>query len=213
MSKSKGNVIDPLELLKKYPKDLLRAYFIAKINFLQDGVCEEDLLKEFYHDFLVNNLSNLVSRTNKMLELYQERIILPSNNELKNEKLEGYQKKCETAIKEFQRKMDNYELTAAFSQVQILLADSNKLISDLAPWELAKKGNAALLNSTLNYLANGIKIIAFLLNCVIPETSHKIFDTFNLDNEKLNYDNLLDFSSLNRVKIKSLGRHLYQPIK
>src|SRR5438270_2308937 len=88
MSKSKGNVIDPLELLKKYPSGLLRAYFIAKINFLQDGVCDESLLKEFYQSFLVNNLSNLVSRVNKMLQLYREGII-PSleEKELKNEKL------------------------------------------------------------------------------------------------------------------------------
>src|SRR3954447_18905419 len=106
MSKSKGNVIDPLKLLKKYPSDLLRVYFIAKINFLQDGVCDEDLLKNFYRDFLVNNLSNLVSRVSKMLQLYQERVIPPLEKELKNEKLEEYKKKCEFTVKEFQIKMN-----------------------------------------------------------------------------------------------------------
>jgi len=133
MSKSKGNVIDPLELLKKYPSDLLRAYFVAKINFLQDGVCDETLLSDFYHDFLVNNLSNLVSRVNKMLQLYREGIIPLLEKELKNEKLEEYKKKCEFIVKEFQEKMNNYELTNAFSQIQTLLDETNKLISDLAP--------------------------------------------------------------------------------
>ncbi|CAJ0833592.1 4993_t:CDS:2 [Entrophospora sp. SA101] len=92
MSKSKGNVIDPLELLEKYPPDLLRIYFIAKINFLQDGVCAEDLLRDFYHDFLVNNLSNLVSRVNKMLHLYNEGIVPEIKQEqvVKNKKLEEY---------------------------------------------------------------------------------------------------------------------------
>src|SRR3954452_24844737 len=100
MSKSKGNVIDPLELLKKYPHDLLRAYFIAKINFLQDGVCDEILLRNFYHDFFVNNLSNLVSRVNKMLYLYNEGVVTEIKHEqaVKNEKLEKYQKKCEFAV-------------------------------------------------------------------------------------------------------------------
>src|SRR5438105_3908202 len=104
MSKSKGNVIDPLELLKKYPPDLLRIYFVAKINFLQDGVCDENLLRDFYHDFFVNNLSNLVSRVNKMLHLYNEGVIpeIKHGQAAKNEKLEEYQKKCKFAVKEFQ---------------------------------------------------------------------------------------------------------------
>ncbi|CAI2184503.1 7609_t:CDS:1, partial [Funneliformis geosporum] len=133
MSKSKGNVIDPLELLKKYPSDLLRIYLVAKINFLQDGVCDENLLREFYHDFLVNNLSNLVSRVNKMLQLYREGVIPSLENEVKNEKLEEYKKKCNLVVQRFQKKMDNYELTKAFSQIQILLDESNKLIADLVP--------------------------------------------------------------------------------
>src|SRR3954468_24567070 len=133
MSKSKGNVINPLELLKKYPADLLRAYFVAKINFLQDGVCDENLLKDFYRDFLVNNLSNLVSRVNKMLQLYRERVIPPLGKELKNDKLAEYKKKCEFAVKGFQEKMNNYELTNAFSQIRTLLDETNKLISDLVP--------------------------------------------------------------------------------
>src|SRR5687767_12062337 len=171
MSKSKGNVIDPLKLLKKYPSDLLRAYFVAKINFLQDGICDEDLLKGFYRDFLVNNLSNLVSRVSKMLQLYRKEVIPPLEKESKNEKLVEYKKKCEFAVKEFQEKMNNYELTNAFFQMQTLLDETNKLISDLTPWELAKEDNIVLLNSTLNYLSNGIKIIAYLLNCIIPKTS------------------------------------------
>ncbi|RHZ35188.1 hypothetical protein [endosymbiont GvMRE of Glomus versiforme] len=71
--------------------------------------------------------------------------------------------------------MNQYELTDAFSQIQNLLNESNKLISDLAPWELTKKGDIILLNHTLNYLSNGIKIIAFLLNCIAPDISNDIF--------------------------------------
>src|SRR2546421_10040091 len=133
MSKSKGNIIDPLELLKKYPSDLLRAYFVAKINFLQDGVCDEDLLKEFYQDFLVNNLSNLVSRTNKMVYLYSEGIIPEFASKKKDLRLENYYKVCVSAVSNFQEMMDKYELTNAFSQIQCLLNESNRMIKVIAP--------------------------------------------------------------------------------
>ncbi|RHZ35233.1 class I tRNA ligase family protein [endosymbiont GvMRE of Glomus versiforme] len=116
MSKSKGNVIDPLELLKskKYPKDFLRAYFIAKINFLQDGVCDEDLLKDFYHYFFVNNLSNLVSRVNKMLHLYNGGVIPELKGEVKNEKLVEYKKSVKLPWKNFKTKWTNMNLRTLF---------------------------------------------------------------------------------------------------
>ncbi|CFW93196.1 Methionine--tRNA ligase [endosymbiont DhMRE of Dentiscutata heterogama] len=227
-SKSKGNVIDPLQLLKKYPRDLLRVYLIAKINFLQDGVFTEDLLSNFYQDFFVNNLSNLVSRVNKMIHLYNGGIV-PENNyswkkeqpkeETERKRLEEYQKKCNLAVAEFQKKMNQYELTEAFSQIQNLLNESNKLISDLAPWELAKKGDILLLNLTLNYLTNGIKIASFLLAPLAPETSKKILEIFNINHQQLNWDNCLDFASVNGIKVKLLEtkgsakqKHLYEPL-
>lgn len=217
-SKSKGNVIDPLELLKKHPQDLLRIYFVAKVNFLQDGICSEDLLKSFYQDFFINNLGNLVSRVNKMIHLYNKGIIPNTNDnfskelsekETKFEKLEEYKKKCELAVKEFQEKMKQYELTKAFSQIQNLLDESNKLISELAPWELFKKDEINILNYTLNYLSNGIKIIAFLINSIAPTTSKNILETFNINDATINWDNCLSFEILNGLEIKVLEKHLF----
>lgn len=132
MSKSKGNVIDPLELLKKYPKDLLRTYFVAKINFLQDGVCDEDLLKDFYQVFFVHNLGNLYSRVGKMIELYNNGTVL-TFKETENFYLKEYYQTLLSTINEYQKLMDNYQLTASFQKIQILLDLSNKLIQKLEP--------------------------------------------------------------------------------
>src|SRR5438067_13827054 len=126
MSKSKGNVVDPLELLKKYPPDLLRAYFAAKINFLQDGVCDEKLLKNFYQEFLVNNLSNLIARVNRMLQLYSRGIIPVFDDSINNQELKDYYQHCFSSQQEFIKLMDSYQLTKAFEQIQKLIEKSNK---------------------------------------------------------------------------------------
>ncbi|CAJ0747237.1 3476_t:CDS:2 [Entrophospora sp. SA101] len=132
MSKSKGNVVDPLELLKKYSKDPLRAYFVAKISFLKDGSFSEDLLKEFYQDFFIHNLGNLCQRVGKMIELYNDSVI-PAFAETKNTHLKNYYQNCLTIIKNYQQKMDNYQLTNAFQEVEKLLNVSNKLIQEVEP--------------------------------------------------------------------------------
>src|SRR3954468_6258638 len=132
MSKSKGNVIDPLELLKNYPCDLLKAYFVAKIVFLQDGVFSEALLKEFHQDFFVHNLGNLCSRVGKMVELYNKGIV-PAFEEVENLCLKEYHQTLLSTINEYQKLMDNYQLTAAFQKTKNLLDLSNKLIQKLEP--------------------------------------------------------------------------------
>jgi len=132
MSKSKGNVVDPLELLEKYPRDLLRTYFVAKINFLQDGIFGEDLLKEFYQDFFIHNLGNLCQRVRKMIELYNNDTI-PAFTETENIHLKNYYQICLTTIENYQQKMDNYQLTSAFQEIEKLLNASNKLIQELEP--------------------------------------------------------------------------------
>lgn len=210
MSKSKGNVINPLTLLDNYTLDSLRAYFVAKIHFLQDGLIEEKLIQSFHQEFSVNNLSNLVSRINNMICLYYQKII-PRYSETDHLILKKYYSDCILLTNNFKKEMDDYKLTNAFEQINKLIGISNKLINDILPWELAKKNNHKTLETTLNYLINGIKITAFLLSSIMPETAHKMFNMININQkDEITWDNCLDFSYLNDIKINPLEEHMYK---
>lgn len=212
MSKSQGNVIDPLKLLAVYPSDLLRAYFVAKINFLRDGVCSEELLKEFYQEFFINNLGNFCFRTGKMLELYNNNIIPGYAEKVENRQLVKYQHECWLVIEKFQELMDNYQLTHAYQEIEKLLNLSNKLIQDLVPWEIYKQKNTLLLNQTLNYLMNGVKIATFLLSSIIPNTSEVIFQYLNVNYQELNWENIKDFTQLDKKKVIKLEKPFFPPL-
>ncbi|CAI2162012.1 2928_t:CDS:2 [Funneliformis geosporum] len=177
-SKSIGNTTEPSELLKKYPTDLLRIYFIAKINFLQDGVCSEQLLRGFYHDFLVNNLSNLVSRVNKMLHLYCQGIIPKLEKTAKNEKLAVYYLKCNSVVENFQAKMDKYELSGAFSQIEQLVNETklesriNELESKISSLESSSSNQLVLKRQERDVLSeNEVRRITGLFNALQLENN------------------------------------------
>lgn len=227
MSKSKGNIVNPLELLKTYPKDLLRAYFLAKVSFLEDGIFNEELLKEFYQDFFVNSLGNLCQRVRKMIKLYNGGIV-PSFKEAwlgadstvqlntseldksstskdssfsQNPHLKKYHHFCLEIIDNYQNKMDNYQLSGAFQEIEKLVNISNKLIQELEPWKLFKEKHFHLLNMTLNCLINGIKIAVFLLFPVAPESSQVIFEYLSLKNMTLNWQNIKDFECISGIEL------------
>ena len=132
MSKSKGNVIDPFNLLKKYGSGVLRAYLCSRITLYQDGILNEELFANFYQDFFVKKLGNLLARTSRMLELYCQGFV-PKFENLSNPSLVNYFGKCSRLVKEYQEKMNLYSLTEAFASIQEILDLTNKLISELSP--------------------------------------------------------------------------------
>jgi len=212
MSKSKGNCIDPLDLIKSFSEDVLRAYFVKKIIFLNDGFLEKKMLEDFYRDFFVNKLSNLVSRVCKMITIYNNGNI-PIFNLIemkKNEKLEKFYQECFLLLNNFQNNMKEYNLTKAFLNIEDLIKKSNVLIQDFLPWELKKNKEEKTLNLLLNCLANGIKIIAFLLNSFTPNTSYLILKIFKKKYDDLNWKNIFFFNELNNIKIPIFKKHLYE---
>ena len=165
MSKSLGNVIDPIYLSKKYGVDSVRYYLMRNIPFGQDGDVSELGLANRHNDELANKLGNLVSRVSALAE--SNRIEKAQIKTLKSDKL----------VKTVAKLLDNLEFDKALNEIFSFIDKTNEFIQSKKPWEKETK----LKSEILYEAANAIKDASILLSPFLPETCEKIAKTFNFD--------------------------------
>ena len=164
MSKSLGNVVAPLELVKKYPVDTIRYALIRSIPFGEDGDFSEEILVERHNNELANKLGNLVSRVAALAEKYG--MEKTENKLLKKLKL-----------KEIEKYFEEYKIDRALNEIFAFIDACNEYVQEKRPWETHDK-------KVLYELVESIKKIATLLYPFIPETSEKITKQFGAKNIK-----------------------------
>ncbi|MBI2106946.1 methionine--tRNA ligase [Candidatus Woesearchaeota archaeon] len=164
MSKSKGIVIDPFDLSKRYPIDSIRYYLIREIPFGQDGDFSEESLIARHNNELANDLGNLVSR---VLTLTEKNFPAGLKKSPLDKKLIS-----KLNIKKIDSHMQKLELQQALNETWKFINECNKHINDEKPWELKGKE----LEKHLYTLTESVRIIAILLSSFIPTTSEKIFN-------------------------------------
>ena len=176
MSKSKGNVISPFDLMKKYSIDAIRYYLIREIVFGEDGNFSEKKLIERYNNELANDLGNLL---NRVLVLIEKNCAgkIPSG---KTDKILQDSLK----FKEIQNSMNLYELNKAISLIFEFIAAQNKFVNEKRVWELKAKEQENALFS----LADSLRITAILLQPFIPQTSQKILEQLGIQKQKISLD-------------------------
>ncbi len=184
MSKSLGNVVDPVEYVETYGAEALRYYLLREIPSADDGDFSKARFDVVYKSELANNLGNLVSRVVAMAGKYVEDKV-PEVVDCPQD----LAKLLEEAIGEYHKKVANFDLKSALEEVIKLTDFANKYVEDKQPWILAKTDMESV-KQVMYVLLELIRHIAILLATVIPQTSEKILAKLGLNAEHLKFANL-----------------------
>lgn len=179
MSKSMGNVVDPIVLIERYGVDALKYFLLREYSFGQDGVFTNEVLLNRINSDLANDLGNLVSRTIAMVEKYNSGLLVKS--EFVTDFDADLIAIASGAAEKVEAKMDNLDFSNALEEIWKVIRRSNKYIDETMPWVLAKEeADKAQLDTVLYNLSETIRIISTLIQPFMIHTARKIWDQMGI---------------------------------
>lgn len=202
ISKSRGNIIDPVELSNRYGVDAVRYFLLREVPFGNDGIYTNQALLSRINSDLANDLGNLVKRSLAMISQYREGLI-PEFRGAKEDIDKDIINNAETMLDDIAKNMDALLVPEALQRIWSLIQRANKYIDETTPWLLVKDENKSeRLDTVLYILAECIRYASVALTPFLPETASKILNQLGLKCPN-------DFTSLKNFGKTKAGAKIY----
>lgn len=196
MSKSKGNVVDPIPLVDRYGLDAVRYYLLREVPFGSDGVFTPEGFVDRLNYDLANDLGNLLNRTVAMINKYFDGSV-PAYVKNATQYDASLLELMEATVTKVENAVEEMEFSVALTAIWQLISRTNKYIDETQPWILARdESEREVLGSVLYHLAESLRVISILIQPFMTETPKSIWSQLGIEKEITGWESTKSFAHI-----------------